>query len=211
MFMILIHKKRGQVSVFYYLSTENVDKLKTMEVMCVVNSFDCTWYTLEKENNKTERFHMFVDGNIWVSDYSDVEEIRKKYKQGYRFIGDVEYDVPIVKNQKTWYRFKSTDDSIAGYLYITEHRIKDVFDLLRTNVIVHTEDNNTFVFHPYGMTINRTKTIVYKRYTVVEYFPHQNQYKGISPYGAVSTYVNFHRYRSMHNTVVKLGYISSEN
>ena len=41
LFMILVHKKRGQVSVFYDLSTENVDKLKTMEVMCVVNSLDC--------------------------------------------------------------------------------------------------------------------------------------------------------------------------
>lgn len=154
---------------------------------------------------------MFVDGNIWVADYPDVEEIRKKYKQGYRFIGDVEYDVPIVKNQKTWYRFKSTDDSITGYLYITEHRIKDVFDLLRANVIVHTEDDNTFVFHPYGMTINRKKTIMYKRDTVVEYFPQKNQYTGLSPYGAVSTYVNFHRYRSMRNTLVNLGYIDEKN
>jgi hypothetical protein len=168
-------------------------------------------YTLDKENHETERFHMFVDGNIWVADYSDVEEIRKKYKQGYRFIGDVEYDVPIVKNQKTWYRFKSTDDSISGYLYITEHRIKDVFDLLRTDVIVHTEDNNTFVFHPYGMTINRKKTIMYKRDTVVEYFPQKNQYTGLSPYGAVSTHVNFHRYRSMRNTFVNLGYIDDKN
>lgn len=154
---------------------------------------------------------MFVDGNIWVADYSDVDEIRKKYKQGYRFIGDVEYDVPIVRNQKTWYRFKSTDDSITGYLYITEHRIKDVFDLLRTNVVVHTEDNNTFVFHPYGMTINRKKTIVYKRDTVVEYFPQKNQYNGLSPYGAVSSYVNEHRYRSMRNTLVNLGYIYAKN
>lgn len=48
---------------------------------------------------------MFVDGNIWVSDYSDVDELRKKCKEGYRFVGNIEYDVPIVKNQKTWYRF----------------------------------------------------------------------------------------------------------
>lgn len=40
-FMIVVHKKRGQVNVFYDLSTENVDKLKTMDVMCVVNSLDC--------------------------------------------------------------------------------------------------------------------------------------------------------------------------
>lgn len=188
-----------------------MDNIKTVDIVCVVNSFDYMWYTLDKENHETERFHMFVDGNIWVADYSDVEEIRKKYKQGYRFIGNIEYDVSVVKNQKTWYRFKSTDDSITGYLYITEHRIKDVFDLLRTDVIVHTEDNNTFVFHPYGMTINRKKTIMYKRDTVVEYFPQKNKYTGLSPYGAVSTYVNFHRYRSMRNTFVNLGYIDDKN
>lgn len=174
-------------------------------------SYMCYILWAKQSKRKTERFHMFVDGNIWVSDYSDVEEIRKKYKEGYRFVGDVEYDVPVVKNQKTWYRFKSTDDTISGYLYVTEHRIKDVFDLLRTNVIVRTEDNNVFVFHPYGMTVNRKKTIVYKRDTVVEYFPQKNQYKGLSPYGAVSSYVNVHRYRSMRNTLVNLGYINAKN
>lgn len=178
--------------------------LNAFSYMC-----DILWAKQSKRN--TERFHMFVDGNIWVSDYSDVDEIRKKYKQGYRFVGNVEYDVPIVKNQKTWYRFKSTDDTISGYLYVTEHRIKDLFDLLRTNVIVHTEDNNTFVFNTYGMTVNRKKTIVYKRDTVVEYFPQKNQYKGLSPYGAVSSYVNVHRYRNMRNTLINLGYISTEN
>lgn len=170
----------------------------------------CVIY-FKQGKRKTERFHMFVNGDIWVSDYSDIEEIRKKYKQGYRFVGNVEYDVPIVKNQKTWYRFKSTDDSISGYLYVTEHRIKDVFDLLKTGVIVRTEDNNTFVFNTYGMTVNRKKTIVYKRDTVVEYFPQRTQYKGLSPYGAVASYVNVHRYRNMHNTLVNLGYIGVEN
>lgn len=170
----------------------------------------CVIYFKQGKRN-TERFHMFVNGDIWVSDYSDVEEIRKKYKEGYRFVGNVEYDVPIVHNQKTWYRFKSTDDTISGYLYVTEHRIKDVFDLLRTNVIVRTEDNNVFVFHPYGMTVNRKKTIVYKRDTVVEYFPQKNQYKGLSPYGAVSSYVNVYRYRNMRNTLVNIGYINAKN
>lgn len=161
--------------------------------------------------HNTERFNMFVDGNIWVSDYSDVDEIRKKYKEGYRFVGNVEYDVPIVHNQKTWYRFKSTDESINGYLYVTEHRIKDVFDLLKTGVIVRTEDNNVFVFNTYGMIVNRKKTIVYKRDTVVEYFPQRTQYKGLSPYGAVASYVNAYRYRTMRNTLVNLGYISAKN
>lgn len=189
-----------------------------MEIMLITrfkgvdfDAFNCMCYTFDKENNKTERSHMFVDGNIWVSEYSDVDELRKKYKEGYRFVGNVEYDVPIVKNQKTWYRFKSTDDTISGYLYVTEHRIKDVFDLLRTSVIVRTEDNNVFVFNTYGMTVNRKNTIVYKRDTVVEYFPQKNQYKGLSPYGAVSSYVNVHRYRNMRNTLINLGYISTEN
>ena len=119
--------------------------------------------------------------------------------------------MPIVKNQQTWYRFKSTDESISGYLYVTEHRIKDVFDLLKTSVIVRTEDNNVFVFNHYGMTVNRKKTIVYKCDTVVEYFPQKNQYKGLSPYGAVSSYVNAHRYRNMRNALINLGYISAEN
>jgi hypothetical protein len=153
---------------------------------------------------------MFVDGDIWITDYSDVDELRKKLKQGYRFDGDIEYDVPIVKNQTVYYRFKSTDDSISDYLYVTENRIKDVFDLLKTKVIVHIE-GNTFVFNTYGMTINRKKTVVYKRDTVVEYFPQKNQYKGLSPYGAVSSYVNVHRYRNMRNTLVNLGYIGAEN
>ena len=152
---------------------------------------------------------MFVNGDIWVTDYSDVDELRKKLKQGYSFVGNVEYDVPIVKNQTVYYRFKSTDDSISDYLYVTENRIKDVFDLLKTKVIVCVE-GNTFVFNAYGMTINRKKTVVYKRDTVVEYFPQKNQYKGLSPYGAVSSYVNVHRYRNMRNTLVNLGYISAE-
>ena len=153
---------------------------------------------------------MFVDGCVWITDYSDVDELRKKLKHGYIFSGDVEYDVPIVKNQTVYYRFKSADNSNNGYLYVTENRIKDVFDLLKTKVIVHVE-GNTFVFNTYGMTINRKKTVVYKRDTVVEYFPQKNQYKGLSPYGAVSSYVNVHRYRNMRNTLVNLGYISAEN
>lgn len=41
LFMLVVHEKCGQVSEFYELSTENVDKLKTMEVIWVVNAFDC--------------------------------------------------------------------------------------------------------------------------------------------------------------------------
>lgn len=44
-------------------------------------SYMCDILWAKQSKRKTERFHMFVDGNIWVSDYSDVDELRKNARK----------------------------------------------------------------------------------------------------------------------------------